>query len=62
MADSQDAESQCRHTWMIESPNGPMSQGVCTRCGERGEFRNSIPISGWDRSGSKARQAKQARR
>lgn len=30
-------------------------------CGEKSEFKNSMPISGWDRSGGQARRAKQAR-
>ena len=52
--------SECRHHWLIESPNGPTSRGVCKLCGERGEFRNSMPISGWDREGAKNR-ARRAR-
>ena len=52
--------SECRHHWIIESPNGPTSQGVCKLCGERGEFRNSMPVSGWDREGAKNR-SRQAR-
>jgi hypothetical protein len=53
-------ESECRHRWLIESPNGPTSQGKCTVCGEVGEFKNSMPVSGWDRSGSQNRRGKQA--
>lgn len=41
---------------MIESPNGPTSQGRCLLCGAEGEFKNSMPISGWDRDGSKAKK------
>ena len=44
------------HRWMIESPNGPTSQGRCLVCGAEGEFKNSMPISGWDRDGSKAKK------
>ena len=33
--------SNCAHHWMIESPNGPLSEGVCQRCGEKREFTNS---------------------
>ncbi|MBM3935198.1 MAG: hypothetical protein FJ319_13025 [SAR202 cluster bacterium] len=51
----------CRHRWLIDSPNGPVSQGKCISCGEHGEFRNSMPISGWDREGAKSHRAKQAR-
>lgn len=29
------------HHWMIESPNGKTSPGVCKLCGEARDFRNS---------------------
>ncbi len=41
---------------MIDSPNGPTSVGKCLDCGAEGEFKNSMPISGWDRDGSKAKK------
>ena len=41
---------------MIESPNGPTSMGTCMDCGAEGEFKNSVPISGWDRDGSRAKK------
>ena len=41
---------------MIESPNGPTSMGRCLTCGAESEFKNSMPISGWDRDGSKAKK------
>jgi hypothetical protein len=28
------------HHWVIEEPSGPMSRGVCKRCGEEREFKN----------------------
>ena len=31
----------CTHHWVIDRPNGPLSDGVCQRCGERREFTNS---------------------
>lgn len=43
------SESSCKHLWIIESPNGPTSIGKCKLCGEQNEFRNSVPVSGWDR-------------
>ena len=46
----------CSHRWMIESPNGPTSMGRCMDCGAEGEFKNSVPISGWDRDGSRAKK------
>ena len=59
MTDSEENGSDCRHHWMIESPNGPTSQGVCKLCGQRGEFKNSMPVSGWDRVGAQRRRARQ---
>lgn len=53
--------SECTHTWMIDSPNGPTSVGVCKLCGVRNEFKNSMPVSGWDRAGAQGRRARQAR-
>lgn len=61
VADQEQAVSQCRHYWLVESPNGPTSQGVCKLCGERAEFRNSMPGSGWDRGVAQAKRARQAR-
>ncbi len=31
----------CRHYWVIEPADGPMSRGVCQVCGEEKEFLNS---------------------
>ena len=37
-------EHQCPpHHWVIETANGPVSNGTCA-CGEDREFQNSIPI------------------
>ncbi len=32
----------CRHHWLIEAANGPVSRGVCRNCLESREFRNSV--------------------
>ena len=61
MTNNGEPASDCRHEWLIDSPNGPTSRGVCMNCGEKSEFKNSMPISGWDRSGGHARRAKQTR-
>ncbi len=42
---------ECTHYWVIDQPNGPVSTGTCKHCGHKEEFRNSMPGSGWDRSG-----------
>jgi len=34
------AEEQCTHHWIIESPTGPTSRGVCKYCGAEREFAN----------------------
>lgn len=31
------------HHWLIESPNGETSRGVCKICGATREFRNWLP-------------------
>jgi hypothetical protein len=34
-------EARCTHHWLIESPQGPTSMGICKLCGSQKEFRNS---------------------
>lgn len=46
------ARDKCRHYWIIESPNGPTSRGVCKLCGAEKEFQNSFPESFWERDRS----------
>lgn len=41
-------EVRCRHYWVIESPHGPTSRGVCRLCGEEKEFPNFMPDFSWD--------------
>lgn len=31
----------CRHHWLIEPPDGPISRGVCKKCGARRNFMNT---------------------
>jgi hypothetical protein len=33
----------CTHHWLIAPADGPTSEGVCCRCGERRMFKNSRP-------------------
>ena len=35
----------CAHHWVIDRPNGPTSEGVCQRCGEKREFSNSAELA-----------------
>ena len=37
----------CQHQWLIESPNGPTSNGECRTCGEERQFDNYIDGSSW---------------
>ena len=41
-------EPGCRHHWLIESPHGPTSMGICKLCGEQKEFRNSASDLLWE--------------
>ena len=34
--------SECRHHWVIEPANGPVSRGECVNCHSVREFYNSI--------------------
>ena len=49
------AETVHNHHWLLESPNGPLSIGTCSSCGETREFRNSSEDSIWDRSEGRSR-------
>ena len=39
----------CIHRWVIESPNGAMSHGICRHCGAEKEFPNSAGDGLWER-------------
>ena len=40
----------CAHRWVIESPNGETSHGICRVCGAEKEFPNSAEDYLWERS------------
>jgi hypothetical protein len=42
------AEPGCRHHWLIESPHGATSMGICKLCGAQKEFRNSAYTWLWE--------------
>ena len=42
-----DETTACRHQWLIDSPAGPSSKGVCRQCGAEREFMNYIEGSTW---------------
>lgn len=39
--------THCAHHWVIAVPNGPISEGVCQRCGHRKGFENSMHEIRW---------------
>lgn len=42
------ARAECRHHWVIDTPNGTFSAGRCKLCGVDKEFRNSSEDLMWD--------------
>jgi hypothetical protein len=46
--ESTDLSAVCRHHWVIDTPNGAVSGGLCKRCGANKEFRNSNEDLMWD--------------
>jgi len=40
-------QQTCRHYWLIEPANSPVSLGLCRFCFETREFKNSIG-NDWD--------------
>ena len=47
---AQRAQANCVHHWLIESPNGRESQGVCKHCGKAKEFVNSTESVMWEQT------------
>ena len=39
--------AHCAHYWVIAVPNGPISEGVCQRCGHQKGFQNSMHEIHW---------------
>ena len=43
--------TDCSHRWLIATPNGPTSEGVCSDCGEvRKDFSNVMQYHTWSRA------------
>ena len=38
---------KCRHQWLIDTPAGPSSRGVCRLCAEERQFQNYIEGTSW---------------
>ena len=43
-----DTAVTCVHHWIIDPPDGPVSTGMCQKCGEKRQFQNYFPHSIWD--------------
>jgi hypothetical protein len=41
---------KCIHHWMIETPNGRESRGVCRSCGRKRAFANSTENVMWEQT------------
>lgn len=37
----------CRHHWVIQPADGPVSNGSCRICGESREFKNYVESATW---------------
>lgn len=48
-----EAKAKCAHYWIIESPHGPTSIGMCKFCGAISEFNNYVPYPSWENKVSK---------
>jgi len=55
-------KAKCRHYWIIESPNGPTSRGVCKYCGTVKEFSNYLPYPAWEENRSMVGELSSSRR
>jgi len=42
------AKDKCRHYWVLENPNGPVSKGVCKLCGAERKFNNRFLDLWWE--------------
>jgi hypothetical protein len=40
---AQPQKELCRHFWVIDDPNGPVSRGKCKLCGAGKDFYNALP-------------------
>ena len=52
----------CCHHWIIDDPDGAISEGVCQNCGEVRSFKNHIDSEDWKGQGVKGRAALKAQK
>lgn len=41
----------CQHRWVIETPHGATSRGLCKRCGATKRFPNAAEDAMWEHGG-----------
>jgi hypothetical protein len=47
--------ARCQHHWVIETPHGATSRGICKRCGTRKRFPNAAEDAIWEPGGGMGR-------
>ena len=45
--ESSNSVAVCRHHWVIQPADGPVSNGSCQVCGENREFKNYVESATW---------------
>jgi hypothetical protein len=50
------ATRSCRHHWVIETPHGVTSRGMCKRCGTTRRFPNAAEDAIWESRGAGLRR------
>lgn len=53
-SEAQEPDS-CRHHWVIQPADGPVSQGSCRSCGAVKEFKNYVESAAWGDNRAAAR-------
>ena len=52
---------QCLHHWVIETADGPTSEGICRKCAEVKTFANYVEQNTWSNQGNPTTSASQVR-
>ncbi len=52
---------ECLHHWVIETADGPTSEGVCRKCAEVKTFANYVAQNTWSNQGDPTTSASQVR-
>ena len=51
------SSKSCQHRWVIETPHGATSRGLCRRCGATKRFPNAAQDAMWEGGGGLGRWA-----